>query len=559
MYTIVRGAVKERGETIGFAMLAGMQPEPSASSDAIELFRRHAGAVAVSLDAATLAHWGRSTAPHSAQPGAVAQPRNTAEVVQLVQAASEAGVSLYPVSRGKNWGYGDATPTTDGSVIVDLSGMNRVLELNAKQGYAVVEPGVTQGQLAALVAQDAPDFWVDCTGAGPDASVLGNALERGFGHTPYGDHVRTMCNMECVLADGTVMRTGMGHYAGAHAAPVYPYGVGPFLDGMFTQSNLAIVTAMTVWLCPKPEAFRFFYIKVERDDALPELIEALRPMRLQGILNSAVHIGNDLRVMSGQRRYPHERAQGVRPLPVALREALRQEARIGAWSVSGSLTGTAPQVKAAAARLKRAVGPLGRVLVVGDRQLALARQLARMLAPLGIGSGLRRLLDDLEPHVGLLKGAPTSLPLRGALWGVDRDNDDPMDPLEVGAGLIWLAPVLPIDGAHAAAVRAISEPLLAKHGFDFMITFTLLNERAMVAVMNIAYDQSNPTQGARAEACYQETVSALMCAGYPPYRASIGGMPMLWQDGDAFWETARKIKHSLDPQGILAPGRYIGG
>ncbi len=540
-------------------MLTRMDPEQDPNHRAIEAFCRLAEPVSVSVDADTLARWSRSTAPQSARPGAVAKPKDTAEVVHLLEAARGAGATLYPVSRGKNWGYGDATPTTDGSVMVDLSSMNRVREVNAKQGYAVVEPGVTQGQLAALVARDAPDFWVDCTGAGPDASVLGNALERGFGHTPYGDHVRTMCNLECVLADGSVVRTGMGHYAGAHAAPVYPYGVGPYMDGLFTQSNLAIVTAMTVWLCPKPEAFRFFYIKVERDEALPELIEALRPLRLQGILNSAVHIGNDLRVISGQRRYPHERAQGARPLPESLRDALRREARLGAWSVSGSLTGTTPQVKAAASRLKWAVGALGRVLVVGYGHLALARQASRLLAPLGFGAALRKLLDDLEPHVGLLKGVPTSLPLRGALWGVDRDDDDPVDPLEAQAGLIWMAPVLPIDGAHAAAVRGIAEPLLAAHGFDFMITFTLLNERAMVAVMNIAYDHADASQGVRAKACYQEVVSALMNAGYPPYRASIGGMPMLWQEGDAFWETARKIKQALDPQGILAPGRYVGG
>ena len=143
-------------------------------------------------------------------------------------------------------------------MVVDLSRMNRILECNAELGYVVVEPGVSQQQLYDHVRQAAPGYWVDCTGAGPDASIVGNAVERGFGHTPYGDHVRTSCGMEVVLANGEVLRTGFGHYAGARTAQVYPYGVGPVLDGLFTQSNFGIVTRLGVWLYPKPEAFRFF-------------------------------------------------------------------------------------------------------------------------------------------------------------------------------------------------------------------------------------------------------------------------------------------------------------
>lgn len=523
----------------------------------IDSFAGELTEVAVWRDAATLARWERTTLPEAHGIAAVVRPLSVEQVQRVVRAAGTHGATLYPVSRGKNWGYGDATPSVPGSVVVDLSGMDRVREINTELGYAIVEPGVTQGQLVEAVAERTQDFWVDCTGAGPEASVLGNALERGFGHTPYGDHVRTSCGMECVLADGKVLRTGASHFPGAHAGPVYPYGAGPYIDGIFTQSNLAIVTALTVWLCPRPEAFRFFYIKVERDDALPELLDALRPLRLQGILNSAVHIGNDLRVISGQRRYPHDRAGGTRPLPPAVRDALRSEARLGAWSATGSLTGTGPQVRAAAARLKRALRGIGTVLTLSNGQLALARGLTNILTPLGLARGLGKLLDDLEPHVGLLQGRPTDLPQRGALWGVNRDSDAPADPLEANAGLIWVAPVLPLSGNHAVAVRRIAEPLFEKHGFDFMVTFTLLNERSMVAVMNIAFDRAVQEQNKRALHCYHELLETLLDAGYPPYRVSLAGMKLLWREDDAFWEAATRIKAALDPKGILAPGRYI--
>jgi 4-cresol dehydrogenase (hydroxylating) len=65
--------------------------------------------------------------------------------------------------------------------------MNRIIEVDDELAYAVIEPGVTQGQLAAHLAQRDVRLWVDCTGAGPDTSIVGNVLERGFGHSPYGN------------------------------------------------------------------------------------------------------------------------------------------------------------------------------------------------------------------------------------------------------------------------------------------------------------------------------------------------------------------------------------
>jgi 4-cresol dehydrogenase (hydroxylating) len=216
----------------------------------------------VAPDEEALNRYARTTQPAGTRPCCVLYPDSTEAVQETVRIAAAHGAGLYPISRGRNWGYGDACAPEDGSAIVDLSRMDRILEIDAELGYAVVEPGVTQQQLYEELQRRAPGFWMDCTGAGRGASVVGNALDRGFGHTPYGDHMRTSCGLEVVLADGRVLHTGFGHYAGAKAARVFPYGVGPWLDGLFTQSNLGIVTKLGLWLYPEPEAFRFFYIKV---------------------------------------------------------------------------------------------------------------------------------------------------------------------------------------------------------------------------------------------------------------------------------------------------------
>jgi 4-cresol dehydrogenase (hydroxylating) len=497
----------------------------------------------------------RTTLPHGNAPLCVLRPDSEAAVSELVRIAALHKVPLYPVSRGRNWGYGDALPASPGTAIVDLSRMNQVREVNGERGYAVIEAGVSQQEIYDAVQQAAPHLWVDVTGAGPDASMVGNILDRGFGHTPYSDHLRSVLAMTIVLADGTIVRTGYGHYDKARADRVFPYGVGPVLDGLFSQGNYGIVVEATIALQPAPEAFRFFWIKVDDPHALVPLVDALRPLRLNGTLNSAVHIGNDLRVISAQRRYPWE--AGEPPLSPEVLTRLRREAGVGAWNASGSLTGSPGQVRDAARALKRAVGSLGKVVFLDDRKLRLARQAANVLGRFGMGATLRRQVDALEPNYGLLKGIPTSAPLAGVHWRTRTACDPEADPRDTTCGLLWVSPVMPIRGEDAARVQAIATQVLADHGFDFMVTYTMLNERALVAVMNISFDREVPGEPEAAAACYEALLEALIAEGYYPYRATPQGMAHLHAPDDAFWETTRRLKAVLDPDGIIAPGRYI--
>lgn len=60
----------------------------------------------------------------------------------MVRLANEHKTPLWPVARGKNLSYGTAAPRMAGSVVLDLGRMNRILELDSKLTYCVVEPGV---------------------------------------------------------------------------------------------------------------------------------------------------------------------------------------------------------------------------------------------------------------------------------------------------------------------------------------------------------------------------------------------------------------------------------
>ena len=131
--------------------------------------------------------------------GACLRPVSEAQVVKIVQIASRYKVPLYAISTGHNWGYGTSLPVTENCVIVDLSRMNRILQMDPELGLITLEPGVTQGQLFEYLSTAKLNFFVPTTGAGPTASIVGNALERGFGMTPETDHFAAVASVRALL------------------------------------------------------------------------------------------------------------------------------------------------------------------------------------------------------------------------------------------------------------------------------------------------------------------------------------------------------------------------
>lgn len=78
---------------------------------------------------------------------AIIAPRNVADVQTIVKAANEYHVPLWPISIGRNSGYGGAAPRVSGSVVVNMGKhMNKILEVNVEGAYALVEPGKSPAQ-----------------------------------------------------------------------------------------------------------------------------------------------------------------------------------------------------------------------------------------------------------------------------------------------------------------------------------------------------------------------------------------------------------------------------
>jgi len=436
------------------------------------------------------------------------------------------------------------------------------VEVNAELAYVVVEPGVTQGQLFHYLEENNLPLWMDATGAGPDASVLGNLMERGVGLSPYSDRFAHCCDLEIVLPDGELLHTGFGAYPGARAAHLVKHGFGPALDGLFTQANLGIVTRLTFWLMPKPEAFTAFFLQVERRETIGPLVEILRRLRLAGTLRCSVHCFNDMRLLGGMMRYPWDRADGRQALEVEHPELTRRllgQHQIPAWVATGSLTGRAAEVAAARQTLRRALQPIRGVKArfLDRRKLALARRVRGLIGRWRMFASWARRLDKIGVWTDFLQGRPSYQTLFGAHWRARGEAGPDQDPLDSGGGLIWVCPVLPATADAVAEVSQVGETHCHRFGFEYQVTLSQVSERALCAVMSIHFDRSNPEEAARAAACHDALVMELLKRGYEPYRGTPRTAELLHAAAPEFWETAGKLKRALDPHELLAPGRYL--
>ena len=120
--------------------------------------------------------------PDERQASAAVAPSSVEEVQAVMRAANRYRIPIYPISTGRNLGYGGSAPALSGSVVLDLKRMNRVLEVSERHAYALVEPGVSYFDLYRHISERGLKVWIDCPDPGW-GSLVGNALDRGGGVT----------------------------------------------------------------------------------------------------------------------------------------------------------------------------------------------------------------------------------------------------------------------------------------------------------------------------------------------------------------------------------------
>ncbi len=143
------------------------------------------------------------------KPRCVVRPANVAEVQEIVKWANETRTPLVPVSSGAPHFRGDTVPGAAGAVIVDLSRMKKIIRVDAKNKVAMVEPGVTFGELQTELEKSGLCAYMPLAPR-QTKSVIGSVLEREPITMPshHWDSTDPLLCAEVVFGTGDKFRTG---------------------------------------------------------------------------------------------------------------------------------------------------------------------------------------------------------------------------------------------------------------------------------------------------------------------------------------------------------------
>ena len=476
-------------------------------------------------------HWGESEERTAA---AAVSPESVAEVQAVVRIANRFGIALYTISTGKNLTYGGSAPVYSGSVILDLKRMNRILEVSERNACALVEPGVSYFDLYRHIRENKLKLWIDCPDPGW-GSPLGNALDHGAGYTgiPYRDHFDAHCGMEIVLANGEIVRTGMGALPGSKTWQQFKYGMGPIVDGLFAQSNFGVVTKMGFWLLPEPEAALAVTASVSRYADYAPFCDTLIALMYEGLIQSQTSIASPI------LNLPPDPA-------LAARLQRRGPERIAAIDESSRARGlpvwVAPFVFYGHEKVIRAQWE-----VVKSRLAAISGA-AFTEEPL-----LKFPLSDAQV-VKLADPARLGVPSLAYFASRHAPGERPLE------GHIDFSPIVPMQGEEILKALEVFGQLFAQMGVAPLGGLALFYHTRTATIIYAIPTGRDADTNRKAREAMSKAIEIGAARGWGEYRIHPAYMDkavgVYNYGGGSLLRLQESLKDALDPKGILSAGRY---
>ena len=426
----------------------------------------------------------------------VVMPKSVCEIQKIVKLANREGIPITPFSAGTN--VGGLSIPRKGGIVLDLRRMNKIIRIDEDSMIAIVEPGVTFGQLSKEIERLGFRYPIP---AGPhNASVVCNALLEGHGNLSVlcGAQSDNIVGLEVVLPDGELIRLG--------SCALSPYWFSryplPDLMGLFIgwQGTTGIVTKMGIKLMPKREHIDLIVLEHMDIDSFGDFaIELSRTRAFDACVSYT------WAMQMAAKFIPKE------PLPAKGRDE-------GDMYTYITITG------------------------LDEEELELRRRIVGRVCKKYEEKGLLRAFVISEEE----KKAILTLPSRKGWvgWSTRR-----------GGGLTWIGTYSPLS-LWPTGIKGMMQ-IEEKYGLDPMVITRVIDfgHYGMLRAI-IPYDKEDPDEVKRCRNAMVELAEYALKLGAIIYKPPSWAAEMMWGKADpGFVKLMKLIKRAIDPKGIMNPGR----
>ena len=341
---------------------------------------------------------------------------------------------------------------------------------------------------------------------------------------------------------------------------LFKWGVGPYLYGIFTQSNLGVVVEATMSIRPRPEFIECFVFQMDEKD-LEGATEAIAHIKSElGSILGGVNFmcGSRMLSMSSKTRM-HLGWHDEGPMDADFLASTIKQYGLSSWNGLGTLYGPTDVVKAARSFIKKHLkNHCKRILFLSPQKTRRLRKTFGWL-PGNAARNIESVLQRLEEGQKILMGIPQQTALRLAYWlGAEAADENDLDPARDKCGLIWYAPLVPTRAKYVRDYVEMVRRVALKHSIDPLITLTFFDYRVADSTVPILFNQKSESAIAAAHACYAEMVEEGYKIGVFPYRFPVSHMEEIFSRASEgnYWSSVQDLKATFDKNTVLSPGRY---
>jgi len=435
--------------------------------------------------------------PHA--PDLVVLPKSVEEVRTVLKLANQEKIPVIPYIAGGN--VGGLTIPLEGGIMLDLKRMNKIIEVSEVDMYAVVEPGVTFGQMKAYLDKHHPALKYTYAFSPPSTGIISNALVQGLDNLSfrYGAASHWVTGLEVALATGELVRIGSCAASDTwQAIAPFPETAGLFLGW---QGSTGVITKMAVSLWPNPPY---------------NLAVTFMPMELEGAYNilrsiSRTRIPDDLIGTSftlnkaGVAAYEHRK---MNLYPATKRLPDEPE-----FVITAEITGNT------------------------EKELA-----AKVEA---VSEAVKDKCQSYK-YTG-----PETMPSTTAAFPMQA-----LGVLSSGGGLMWVGTYGPMSRWLEIVKKGCE--LQDKYDITRSCYTRIMNEGHFVGLRwMLPYDKGDPALVRRINDLCAEQLDLVLETGYIPYKTPVWAVRRLEEKVSPDWlKLHRRVKEMLDPNNIMNPGRW---